>query len=223
VDSSTHDLVLAGLAEQEEHRSSGFVFPSPALSAIQGLGELALVEVVRELRNSADVDERLLAARLLNQPDPPLPGTTIVELVREALLKENDGQVINWLVIALQYAGEPTALADLKRLADHADARVRFAVPGAFSTCSEEFGLIENAMIDLSKDGDRDTRWSAVFEVAAWMVGGAEIKPDEKARVLVRLSELAASDDDHEIRATAAEGLDNAARSTSGEPPPLSE
>jgi hypothetical protein len=220
---STRDLINAALVEQALHRAGGWLEPYHALYAVQRLGGSELVDVVRELQASRNVAERLLGARLLNQPKPPLAGTTILELVREALQHETDGEVINWLVIALQYGHERSALPDLKQLAKHPDATARFVVPDALSACSENFGEIDSEMLELSKDRDRDVRWSAAFELAAWMRSGPgepEITADQKARVVARLAKLAA-DDDAEIRSVAVEGLKDAASNSTDDAPPL--
>jgi hypothetical protein len=95
-----------------------------------------LRDLVHELRQGG-VPERELAARLLAHSS--LSGASVVAEVRGALRAAEDPQVIRWLVAALQHTREPTALPGLRTLANHPDARVRFGVPDALSSCSHQF------------------------------------------------------------------------------------
>jgi hypothetical protein len=202
--SSTHSLVLAALAAQEEERATGFASADSSLSMLQEqLEPSALLGLIHELR-SGRLAERELAARLLVQAR--LPGAAVVDEVRLALGDEQDPQVIRWLVAALQYARESTGLADLTRLARHPDARVRFGVPDALSSCGERLGDVADTLVEMSKDGDRDVRWSATFELVAW-VGEASPRTTTagRDRLVERLRVIASADADPEIRSMAAQ------------------
>jgi len=204
--SPTHPLVVSALARQEEERQTGFASANHAMSMLQEqLEQPALLSLVHGLR-SGRLEERELAARLLVQAR--LPGAAVVDEVRLALRDERDPQVIRWLVAALQYAREPAGLAELRRLARHPDARVRFGVPDALSSCAERFGDVADTLVELSKDGDRDVRWSATFELVAWLDDlPPRISSAGRDRSLRRLREIASADNDPEIRTMAAEAL----------------
>jgi hypothetical protein len=191
-------LVVAALAAQEVERATGFADWSPALEHLRsGLGLLELLDLVRELR-SAGLNERELSARLLVQS--AMPGNAVVDEVRRGLQLEDDPQVIRWFVTALQYTRDAVALPDLEALASHPDARARFGVPDALSSCSNAFVDVADVLFNLSQDPDRDVRWSAIFELAAWFAGNAgELTDGERARVGSRLREITESESDLEI------------------------
>lgn len=204
--SPTYPLVLAALATQEEERATGFASANPPLSMLQEqLEPRALLGLVHDLR-SGHTAERELAARLLVQAR--LPGAAVVGEVRRALGDEEDPEVIRWLVAALQYAREPAALAELRRLARHPDGRVRYGVPDALSGCAERFGDVADTLIELSKDDDRDVRWSATFELVAWLTDKPpRITSADRDSLLMRLREIASADPDPEVRSKAAEAV----------------
>jgi hypothetical protein len=205
-------MVLAALREQEEQRASGFDQATPALSALQHIAPSDLLALVSEMRRSERVVERELGARLLCQS--PLPVPRVAEAVREALNSEQDAAVISRLVWALVYAPAENMLPDLERLATHGDAEVRFPVPDALSRCAPRFEAVEDTMMQLTADPDRDVRWSAAFELAAWSEGPSNLRTEaDLVRILARLRGLADSDEDDEIRALAAQAISEAQRS----------
>ena len=61
-------------------------------------------------------------------------------------------------------------------------------------------------LVSLAQDVDDDVRWSAVFELGAWI---REVDDDQIPRLL---TEIASKDPNDEIRSQAAEGLIEAAR-----------
>jgi hypothetical protein len=204
--SPTDPLVAAALVTQEQERATGFASRNPSLEAIQNqLEPHELLRLVNELRLDGQ-PERELAARLLVHA--ALPGTAVTSEVQRLLQDEADPQVIRWLVAALQHARDPAAIGLLKCLATHPDARVRFGVPDALSSCASEFGDVADDLIELSTDGDRDVRWSATFELAAWLTGATSAAQDPGAgRALSRLREIAASDPVSEVRSMAARAV----------------
>src|SRR4051794_11682760 len=202
-------MVLAALREQEEKRANEPYEPMPKLYALQQIAPTELLALTRDLRQSEHVPERELAARLISQS--PLPVTTIADEVRDALTSEEDPEVICRLVWALVYAPAPAMLPELERLAAHDDDRVRFPVPDALSRCAPRFDAIEKTMMQLSSDPDADVRWSATFELGAWLEDTDDlITAAEVARVLSRLRALADSDPDDDVRTHAAERLNEA-------------
>jgi hypothetical protein len=105
-------------------------------------------------------------------------------------------------------------LPELERLAAHDDNIVRFPVPDALSNCAPCFAAIEKTMMQLSADPSPDVRWSATFELGAWLQDSdGLITAAEFARVVARLRVLADSDPDIEVRTQAAERIDEAERS----------
>lgn len=194
-------LVLAALANQEKERSTGFALANPALARIhEVLSRSELLNLVRTLRLGPPA-ERELSARLLGHSD--LPGDEVVDEVIAALPDEQDPQVIRWLVAALQHAGAPQALTQLKDLAQHTDARVRFGVPDALSACSRSLGDVQDLLLKLSNDDDREVRWSAIFELVAWYRNSQADPPSDLEHLQSRLREVANSDPDGEIRSLA--------------------
>ena len=206
------DIVRAALRTQEQERADGYFSGNPSLREIQRrLAPAELLVLVRELRRSEHVPVRELAARLLKED--PVPGTGVTDEVRRALRGEKDPTVIRWLVSALQNGRDPRALADLKRLAGHPEAEVRFGVPDALSFCASQFRDIGDDLLQLSRDPEPDVRWSATFELAAWLEGplGGTSEADVE-RIRSRLEELARSEPDTDTGAKAAEALERVHR-----------
>lgn len=201
---SPHDaLVRAALARQEDERADGFGLHNAPLTALRDqLDADELLGLIDQLR-AGGLPDRELAARLLAHGH--LHFDLVTAAVYRALESETEPQVIAWLVWALAFAADPSSLTVLKLLSKHPDAEVRFPVPDAFSACAREFSEIADHMITLSRDGDRDVRWSAAFELAAWLDN--EPPPLESDRIIQRLSEFATTDPDLEIRSLAQERL----------------
>lgn len=127
---------------------------------------------------------------------------TLVAEARAALAVEGEPNVLSWLVWALGDSRSREVLPDLRVLASHPSAEVRFPVPDALSMCAEGvFDLVAEALLELSRDVDDDVRWSAIFELAAWRVDTTD------DRIQVRLSESAVTDDVPANREVALEGL----------------
>lgn len=92
-------------------------------------------------------------------------------------------------------------LPELERLAARHDDRVRFPVPDALSRCAPRFEAIETTLMQLSSDPDPDVRWSAAFELGAWLEDTDNLTTAaELNRTLSRLQALAKSDPDHDVR-----------------------
>jgi hypothetical protein len=209
---TTDPMVLAAFREQEEQRAAEADEGRPALYALQQIPPPELLALARELRRSEDVRERELAAWLIGQS--PLPATTISDEVREALATEEDPEVICRLIWALVYAPAADMLPELERLAAHRDDRVRFPVPDALSRCAPRFEAIEMTLMQLSSDPDPDVRWSAAFELGAWLEDSEDLTTAvELARILSRLRDLAGSDPDDEVRALATQRVSEAEQS----------
>jgi hypothetical protein len=152
----TDPMVLAALREQEAQRVDGVDYARPALYALQRVEPPDLLALVRELRRSARVHERELAARLIGQS--PLSATAIATEVRDALECEEEPEVVCQLVWALVYAPAASMLPELERLAAHHDDRVRFPVPDALSRCAPRFEAVETTIMQLSSDPDEEVR-----------------------------------------------------------------
>jgi hypothetical protein len=199
-------VIAAALAEQDKHHASGFTSATPLRWAVQRqLDPEALRDLVRELRQSDDVAERELSASLLAQA--PLPGPIVLEEARSALQGENDGHVIGRLLEAIAFSHQPDALPELHKLADHPDAQVRYLVPDALSGCGAPFDDVEGDLTKLSGDTDCDVRWSATYELTAWLREPDDATTAQRTRILARLHELAANDPDEDVRSLAAENL----------------
>lgn len=206
---TTDPMVLAAFRQQEEQRAAATDEARPALYALQQISPPELLALAQALRRSQDVRERELAAWLIGQS--PLPATTISDEVREALASEEDAEVICRLIWALVYAPAADMLPDLERLAAHHDDRVRFPVPDALSRCAPRFEAIETTLMQLSSDPDPDVRWSAAFELGAWLEDSDDLTTAaEVARILARLRALAESDPDNDVRALATQKMSEA-------------
>lgn len=193
-------LADEALVIQETEVADGFRSGNLVLARLATELEPSMLRLlVHELRVRA-VAERQLAARLLKESS--LSADDVVSEVRSALESETDPLVIGWLVTALGYTWSPAALPDLYALARHESSDVRVQVPDALSECAEAgFGQVGDSLLDLSRDEDHDVRWSAIYELAAWLPDASD------ERVRMRLADAATVDPVTEIRATAAGAL----------------
>ena len=142
--------------------------PNRALGGLRSAPASNVIEMVEALREG-DVEERMLAARLL--VDSTLDGAQILRQGRAALETESSPDVLRWLTTALGSARSQDAIADLVTLASHELSKVRFAVPGSLSQCAGGvFEPVAEALLTLSNDPDDDVRWSAAFELGEWLL-----------------------------------------------------
>lgn len=161
-------LTAEALATQGLETANGFSTGNDALARlVRDLRADELRAMVRRLRNQ-NIDERQLAARLLKES--ALSPEAVLDEVRTALSTEAEPTVVRWLVSALGYTRSPSALADLRALASHPVADVRFQVPDALSMCATgAFDQVADPLLQLSGDADDDVRWSAIYELRAWL------------------------------------------------------
>jgi hypothetical protein len=192
------DLVQEALVGQEQERATGFASANAALDELLQVAQPGVLALVHELR-SGEEPERELAARLLSAS--ALASSVVQEEVREAAGTESDGDVLRWLVFALNATKDPGAIEQLVNFARHEDARVRFGVPDALSSCAARFGDISLLLGELSRDAERDVRWSATYELAAWLTERApRITDSERADVVSMLRGIGRTEPDAEIR-----------------------
>jgi HEAT repeat protein len=145
--------------------------------------------------------ERQLAARILIES--PHGCEAVLDEVEDALSDETEPEVIGWLVTALGYTRDQRSLPVLKVLSTHPSSTVRFQVPEAVSMCAEGgFEPVYQTLLGLSFDADLEVRWSAVFELGAWL------RETKDERIVTRLSEAAIDDPAEAVRATASDALD---------------
>lgn len=162
--------------------------------------------------------ERSLAGHALRQIYEVAPSDNVVHQILEILDGEREPAVVAPFLTALGWVcrTEPVGSAwrseiSAKLLEYEADPSplVRYAVSDVLSSfapgASASAGLAR-----LARDEDEDVRWSAVFELSAWI---SEI-PDVQISAL--LAEISVTDRNDEIRAQAAEGLAEAAGPNDG-------
>lgn len=163
---SVNELIADALARQEVERQTGFAIENEALHQLMGLAQEELILTVRGLLREGKA-ERELGARLLGSET--LSGGAVRAEVDAALTSVIDPEVIRWLVGALGKTRDPDSLPMILRFVVHPQAQVRFMVPDALDACATHFSQVAETLFVLAGDRDRDVRWSAVFELAAWL------------------------------------------------------
>jgi HEAT repeat protein len=166
--------------------------------AIVDLPQAVLLQVGLPLLRDADPDRRILAVRLLRELDNY--KDEIVPALVEALAHETDDVVLSWLVEAFGLTHGGWVTDRLFALADHPDPGVRYAVCGALSARRMLSEAARQCLVGLAADPDPEVRFSAVFELGAWM---REV-PDPRILLTVR---AATEDPDPHVARTARDAL----------------
>jgi HEAT repeat protein len=171
---------------------------------IENVGPVEASEIALGLASGLPA-ERSLSAHLLRQVCEVAPSGRVNQQILEMLADERDPAVVAPLVAALGWTRQsgflPCVLGyllDPSSLVRHA---VSCSLPMFFPDARAAAGLVS-----LAQDVDDDVRWSAVFELGAWI---REVDDDQIPRLL---TEIASKDPNDEIRSQAAEGLIEAAR-----------
>lgn len=190
-------LIASALARQEEERVTAFAISNEALSRLMEASPEELIGIVHVLRNKTKV-ERELAARLLGSES--LSGAVVRAEVDAFSSSESDPEILGWLVSALKNTRDPASLPAIVRFATHGEAQVRFQVPDAVVACANEFSQTAAALFLLAEDLDRDVRWSAVFELVAWLESeDGRLTDDGRKEIEGRLRTVLNDESDSEI------------------------
>lgn len=161
-------------------------------------------EVAQRL-SAALPSERAVAAHLLRQLYEVRPQPSIVAAIVEMIDNERDPTVVAPLITALSWTRQLDHLPVVLRYKADKSELVRWAVSDGLS-CFAPDQRAASALVDLAHDIDTDVRWSAVYEIGAWV---SEMRLDEMVSVL---SEAAEHDPDKEVREAAADALATALR-----------
>lgn len=193
-------LLSEALQVQALEEQSGWHHPNPAFFRL--CTEVDYGTLLKRARYLADgdADKRVLYARLLADASE-MPSEDRAALAMEHIENEADPKVLARYVVGLRNAASAVALPRLRELARHPSPHVRFTVPDALSACTERFDQIANLLLELSRDDDREVRWSAIFEVGAWW---GETSGDY---LEARLADAASNDPSEEVRKAAADAL----------------
>jgi hypothetical protein len=191
-----HDLVAA----QRSYLAAGATDPDlVSRTIVEGDPDELMVLGVELLRHT-DAQHRILGSRLVRA----VRGreADAVDALLAAFDRETDPDTLFWLISALGYTGSDRATDRLLPLADSADESIRYAVSDALSSVEELSEPAREALVRMARDADSDVRFSAVFELGAWL---PQI-PEFRSVVLAALDDPAPL-----VARTAREALDEAA------------
>ena len=149
--------------------------------------------------------ERAVSAHVLRQLYEVSQDVRVVEQVVAMLGAESEPTVVAPLLTALGWTGLSAYLPVLLEYRADGSEIVRHAVSDVLGRFAPSPRAVA-ALIELAADNDADIRWSAVYELGAWI---REINSDEIVSVLDQVVE---SDPDPEVRAVALDGLVGARR-----------
>jgi hypothetical protein len=203
----TRELIDALLLQQDTEFSTDFGHVNHLLaSTISETPQAELLAAGRELIASDAARRRILGTRLLRELGEHA-GQAVAELtwlLDRELDRENDDEVLYWVVSALGFLGGAPVTAGLTGLAAHGDPGIRYHVATALANAGTGELPEESraTLISLAQDPNAEVRFSAVFELGAWW----QAAPDARVEAVLR---RACRDSD---RATA-----QAARSALGE------
>jgi hypothetical protein len=129
---------------------------------------------------SPERDQRLLGAMILRElgnscrEGSPF-RSEIIALLRQRLAQESDPGVLQWVISGLGYQGGMEALAEVVRLVEHPDDRVRFTIAAALPYLVADPAQVPEgavaALRRLCQDSDADTRWYALTAVVEELPG----------------------------------------------------
>jgi HEAT repeat protein len=172
-DAALDDVVLRALESQRIEYESDFETTNEPLQwLIDQLEPDEQLEIGRGLLASADVRNRVLGARVLREIWDR--RAEALNLVVQAVQHEVDDDVLGWLLSAVAFLGDSSALGVVEGFVHHRDPRVRDQAAGAISRCGAEQGSSSalDALIELTDDPRREVRFSALFELGQWWQEG---------------------------------------------------
>jgi hypothetical protein len=210
-DSAPDDAVLRALdAQRLEYESDFESTNAPLQWLIDHVEPDTQLQLGRDLLAGADARKRILGARLLRETWAR--RAEALSLVVEAMSHEGDDDVLGWLLSAVAFLGDSSALGAVEVFVHHRDRRVRDQAAGAISRCGAE-GRSSSALaalLELADDPQEEVRFSALFELSQWWQEGYS-----DSRIHRRL-QVALFDEDGRVRDVAGQALD--ANAPRGEP-----
>jgi len=202
------ELVRRAHEAQEAEYASDFVSTNAALqSLIDEVAPEHQIEAGRDLLASADPRRRVLGARLLRETYRR--RAEALGLIVDALERESDDDALGWLVSAVAFVGDPSAIHVVRPFAAHPSSFVRDQAASALSRCGAEArsGPALDALLTLTDDPDREVRFSSLFEIAQWWEDGCR-----DPRIERRLRQ-ALTEDDPRVRRVVEEAFASTVRS----------
>jgi len=193
------DSALARALDEQPREAGGYGEWSASFKELVRLAEadaMSLLERASWLRDG-DLEQQILHARLVASI-PSIESTHRLSEALSSLKEEPHADVVSWLVVALRETRMREAVPVLANLAAHPAEHVRFAVPDALSACAEDLETILRCLLMLSADIDDDVRWSAVFELVAWL------PESDHPAIYARLKRLAETEQVDAVRQLAA-------------------
>lgn len=171
--------IAAELAGDDGGRTMG-------LSELAGASVGVSLEVAAAL-SGGTVTERRVGAFLLRQVWENQRPLGSVELSRALLSEEDEPAVIAPLLWNVGSSGLPERLHDVLKYLDHPSELVRYAVSDSISSFTPD-GRARDALMRLAGDSDQDVRWSAVFELGAWLYDSGDPNITELLTLIAALA-----------------------------------
>ena len=175
--SELSDLVQEALRTQAKEETDPAA-TNPALEAIIDHASLpdAFALADRLVRSSLPSDKKLgvRILRELGRPQMPYAAKS-VRILQTLIDNHPDTKLLIWTISALGNQHREEALPSLWILADNPEPSVRDAVCGAISGAAAQSTLDDRSieiLVRLALDPDRNVRFSATFELAAWRSHG---------------------------------------------------
>ncbi len=200
-DESEEVVSLALGAQREEYETDFQTTNEPLQRIIDEVRPSKQLEIGDRLLASPHGLDRILGARILRENWTRRADA--LALIVQAVQQESDADVLGWLLSAVAYLGDLSALRVVEVFVEHEEPRVRDQAAGAISSCGAErrSSSAVAALLRLADDSNDEVRFSAVFELGQWWQGGFT-----DSRVEDRLRR-ALGEDDGRLRDVAAEAF----------------
>jgi hypothetical protein len=179
----TQELIDTLLREQGLEFSTEFSHVNhPLAAAIRDMPEAELLAAGEKLIESGAASQRILGIRLLRELRRPARQAA-ADLAR-LLRREDDDDVVYWIVSAFGFLRGDLVVGELTGLAAHEDPGIRYHVATAVSNLAAD-DLPEESratLTALARDPDAEVRFSAVFELGTWW----QANHDERIEAVLR-------------------------------------
>lgn len=192
------------LRRQDVEFRTDFETPNTKLhTIISCTPEEDLLAAGEKLVRSNQASRIILGIRLIREVRQNTETAT--HILRELLARENDDEVIYWIVSAFGFLKSDSVIQFLKAAAVHPNAGIRYHVATAVSNRSA-VNLPDDSfdtLLLLSRDENAEVRFSAIFELGSWW------RANQDDRIKPVLQRAAASDTDPAVASAARNAIED--------------
>jgi len=183
----SQDLIDSLLRQQAEEFLTDFDTGNYLLSTtVTSTPEYELLRTGERLIHSEDPAERILGVRLIR--DLKDFGPHAASDLCDLLHREQDEDVVCWVVSAFGSLTSELVTNDLVALAAHRDPAIRYHAAAALANraAGDLPSVSFDALLTLCGDEDSEVRYSAVFELGEWWQASHDVRAEAMLRRAIR-------------------------------------